>query len=61
MKFAAQYLSQIENVSIFPIISLIIFGTVFSIAAVYAFTTRKTEMDDRAQIPLDEKNERYEK
>lgn len=60
MKFA-HYLTQIENVSIFPVTSLIIFGTVFTIAAVYAFTTRKKDMDDRAQIPLDEKNERYEK
>lgn len=60
MKFAA-YLTKIENVSLFPVISLIIFGSVFLIAALYAFTSRKKDMDDRAQIPLDEKNERYEK
>lgn len=60
MKFA-EYLTKIENVSIFPVISFIIFGTVFLIAALYAFSSRKSDMDDRAQIPLDEKNERYEK
>lgn len=56
MKFS-EYLTQIENVRIFPIISLIIFGTVFVIAALYAFSSDKRKMDANANIPLSDKND----
>lgn len=56
MKFS-EYLTQIENVSIFPIISFIIFGTVFLIAALYAFTSNQKKMDENANIPLNNEKE----
>ncbi|MBW7866724.1 MAG: cbb3-type cytochrome c oxidase subunit 3 [Brumimicrobium sp.] len=59
MKFS-EYLTKIEDVSIFPIISLIIFGTVFVIAALYAFTSNKKKMEENANIPLNDKNNEYE-
>lgn len=51
MKFK-NYLTEIENVEIFPIISLVIFVTVFLVAAIYAFTRDKNKMNDDANIPL---------
>lgn len=48
----SNYLKDIENVDIYPIISLIIFSTVFLIAALYAFTASQKKMDDNANIPL---------
>lgn len=52
MKFS-NYLTKIEDVSIFPVISLIIFTSIFLIAAIYAFSRDKKKMDDNAKIPLD--------
>lgn len=52
MKFA-QYLTQIDNVAIYPIISLVIFSVVFSIVLLYAFTSSKKKMDQNSNIPLD--------
>lgn len=51
MKFT-NYLKEIDNVAIFPLISLVIFVAVFVIAAFYAFTADKRKMDDNANIPL---------
>lgn len=52
MKFT-NYLTQIEDVAIFPIVSLLIFTTVFSIAAIYALTRDKSKMQENANIPMD--------
>ncbi len=51
MKFS-EYLKTIDNVDIYPIISLIIFSVIFVIAALYAFTADQDKMDDNANIPL---------
>lgn len=51
MKFK-HYLTQIDNVAIFPIISLVIFVAVFAVAAIYAFSADKKKMKDNANIPL---------
>lgn len=48
----ADYINTIENVDIYPIISLIIFSVIFLIAALYAFTASQKKMDDNANIPL---------
>lgn len=51
MKFK-NYLTEIDNVAVFPIVSLVIFVAVFSIAAIYAFSADKKKMKDNANIPL---------
>lgn len=51
MKFS-DYLNNVENVDIYPIISLLIFSVVFLIAVLYAFTASKKKMDDNANIPM---------
>ena len=43
MRFT-NYLKQIQDVSIYPLISLIIFVAVFVIVAVYVFTADKKNM-----------------
>lgn len=52
MKFV-NYLKQIENVSIYPIISLVIFTLIFALVVAYVFTADKKRMDEDAKIPLD--------
>ena len=51
MKFK-NYLTEIDNVAIFPIISLVIFVTIFAVAVIYAFSADKKKMKDNANIPL---------
>lgn len=51
MRFS-EYLQNIENINIYPLISLVIFGIVFLVAAIYAFTADKKKMKDNANIPL---------
>lgn len=52
MKFT-NYLTEIKDVEIFPIISLVIFVGIFTLALIYAFSADKNKMDDNANIPLD--------
>lgn len=51
MKFT-NYLKEIDNVAIYPIISLVLFTAIFALATVFAFSASKKKMDDNAQIPL---------
>jgi hypothetical protein len=51
MKFS-NYLKQIQDVSIFPLISLVLFITVFVIVAAYVFTADKKGLQSKADIPL---------
>lgn len=51
MKFI-NYLQSISGVSIFPMISLIIFVTFFALLFVYLFFARKEHIDELKNIPL---------
>lgn len=55
MKFS-NYLSSIENVSIYPIITLIIFFTVFVGAVIWITTRDKEYISELENIPLDNDN-----
>ncbi|PID56944.1 MAG: CcoQ/FixQ family Cbb3-type cytochrome c oxidase assembly chaperone [Ignavibacteriae bacterium] len=55
MKFS-NYLSSIENVSIYPIITLIIFFTVFVGAVIWIYTRDKEYISELENIPLDNDN-----
>lgn len=54
MKFI-NYLESISGVSIYPMMALILFGSVFLIATLMTFSARKEEIQKRAQLPLDDK------
>lgn len=58
MKFS-NYLSSIENVSIYPIITLIIFFTVFVGAVIWIYTRDEEYISELENIPLD--NDNYNK
>jgi amino acid permease len=45
-------LESIDGVSIYPIISLSIFFTLFSLMLVYVVTRKKRKMDQMAELPL---------
>ena len=52
MKLASHYMQQIENVEIFPIISILIFMTVFVLAVYRAATADKKFIEDASNLPL---------
>lgn len=52
MKFI-NYLESITGISIFPMISLVIFVTFFCGVAYYVYATPKKVMDEKSQIPLE--------
>ncbi|MCB0742611.1 MAG: cbb3-type cytochrome c oxidase subunit 3 [Ignavibacteriales bacterium] len=55
MKFS-HYLSSIENVGIFPMISLILFLSVFIGAIIWIVTRDKEYISELEKIPLDNDN-----
>lgn len=55
MKFS-NYLSSIENVSIYPIITLVIFFAVFVGVLFWIFTRDKNYISELENIPLDNDN-----
>ena len=52
MKFS-NYLSSIENVSIYPLITMILFLSVFIGAIIWIVTRDKEYISELEQIPLD--------
>jgi len=55
MKFS-NYLSSIENVAIYPIITLILFFSVFVGALIWIYTRDKEYISELENIPLDNDN-----
>ncbi len=53
MKFK-NYLDSIDGISLYPLISLVIFMTVFIVAVIYVIKTDKEKFNSIAQIPLDD-------
>jgi hypothetical protein len=52
MKFI-HYLENISGVSIYPMISLLLFTTVFTYVLYSTFSMRKKDVEEKSQIPLD--------
>jgi hypothetical protein len=52
MKFI-NYLTSITGVSIFPMISMLLFTTVFAIALIWAFGSSKASINEQKNLPLD--------
>ena len=51
MKFS-NYLKAIDDVTIYPLISLILFVGVFVGVVIYMYSLDKSQIDERANIPL---------
>lgn len=56
MKHVARILSDIEGISIYPIIGLIIFFTIFVLVLIYVFTSKKEHFKEAQHLPLDEQD-----
>lgn len=53
MKFI-NYLQSISGVSIFPMIALILFGSVFVIALITVFSAKKEAIREQSLLPLED-------
>ncbi len=51
MKFK-NYLTSIDHVGIYPLISLLIFTIFFAVVTWYVFSSSKDAMDERSNIPI---------
>lgn len=54
LKFVKHHLATIDNVDIYPIISLILFGTVFIIILFRTFMADRHVMEELSNIPLND-------
>ena len=54
LKFIKGHLSTIDGVEIFPIISLVIFFTVFTGVVIYVIKTKNKDINEIKNLPLDE-------
>lgn len=57
MKIVINTLEQIGGVEIYPIISLLLFFTVFSVATYLVLTSPKSYIDEMKNMPLDDDND----
>ena len=55
MKFI-YYLERIVGVDIYPLVSLIIFGSFFIVMLIWLYSVDKKYLDEISRIPLDETN-----
>jgi cytochrome c oxidase cbb3-type subunit IV len=53
LKFIKGNLTSLDGVSIYPIISLLIFFTFFVMLGIWALKVRKTYIDEMSAMPLD--------
>lgn len=53
MKFV-NYLERITNISIYPLISLVLFVAFFTVVTLYVFRTPKKTMEEKGHIPLEQ-------
>lgn len=53
MKFI-NYLKSIHDVSVYPLVSLIIFTAIFLVVLMYAFKASENYIDQAKQIPLND-------
>ncbi|GAK88899.1 hypothetical protein [Nonlabens ulvanivorans] len=60
LKFIKGNLEAIDGVSIYPIISLIIFFTFFTLLFVYVFTAKKDHINSLSEMPFNEPTKKQE-
>ena len=53
LRFIKHNLTSIEGVSIYPIISLLIFFLFFAVMITWVYRMRKTEVDELSNIPFE--------
>jgi cbb3-type cytochrome oxidase subunit 3 len=53
MKFI-NYLESITGISIYPMLSLLIFTSIFSLVLIYTFRQSKAQIDEQKNLPLNQ-------
>ncbi|HLD52158.1 MAG TPA: hypothetical protein VJA82_02535 [Sediminibacterium sp.] len=53
MKFK-NYVTSIENVNIYPMVSLVIFTVFFGVVTWYVMSANKEKMEKNSQIPIND-------
>lgn len=53
LRFISYNLTDIDGISIFPIISLLIFTTFFALVIAYVVRMQKTQIEELSNIPLE--------
>ncbi|MFN5443877.1 MAG: CcoQ/FixQ family Cbb3-type cytochrome c oxidase assembly chaperone [Crocinitomicaceae bacterium] len=53
LRFIKHNLTSIDGVSIYPIISLLIFFLFFAVMITWVYRMRKTEVDELSKIPFE--------
>jgi cbb3-type cytochrome oxidase subunit 3 len=62
LRFIKHNLTSIDGVSIYPIISLLIFFLFFAVMITWVYRMRKTEVDELSNIPFEnEENTDFQK
>lgn len=56
LKYIKHNMETIDGVSIYPIISFLIFFSIFVGAVVYIYTRSRTEIDEISHLPLESSN-----
>ncbi len=57
LKFIKHHMDTISGIGIFPVISFVIFFSIFCIALLYVWKARRTHIDHMAALPFtDESN-----
>lgn len=56
MRIVTSLFERIAGIELFPIISLIIFLTVFAFALIYALTMKRQDSKEYSSFPLEENN-----
>lgn len=56
-----EVLRSIENIEIFPVVSLVIFVGFFAIVLIGTFKTKQSTIDELSNIPLNDDNEGIQK
>ena len=54
MKIVSHYLQSIDGIAIYPIITLIIFLSMFIAITIWAMKISKKDVQDMSQIPFDD-------
>ena len=54
LKFIKHNLEGIDGVSIYPIISLVLFFTVFTTMLIFVFRMKKSKIEDIKNLPLED-------
>ncbi|MGB0403598.1 MAG: CcoQ/FixQ family Cbb3-type cytochrome c oxidase assembly chaperone [Salibacteraceae bacterium] len=60
LKFIKGHMASIDGIEIFPVISFLIFFTMFVIVLMWVFKMTKSEVDELSSIPLSSRDNEYE-